>query len=810
MPSDIRNRLAVPTERLRRACDPATVDASPDPAPHRGQTTALAAVDLGLNMSAGGYEKSHYNIVVVGSPNTGRTAKTLEHVRERAEAVESAPPDAVCIPNFDEPRRPSIVFVPNGKGHEITKRLEIFGLQCMGLIPLELADFRKEHVKKYNEAIGKLWTEAAEKVQAFGYVILDDDEGGSALVSMSIANPGEPMTRDEYESLDDAGKEAIDSEEMRAKAHEIIEETQKRVRYLVAKGTYEGRKGEKEMVEQKVAEQAKEVREAAGESHVFSSYIEKLSEAAVKRCLKVEKEEPQNAIVIRQGDDEDEDAAFSRMFRANLLVDNRDVTHPPVIHVTVPQYSELFGQINAQFSPGRGTIKADHTLVEGGAFLKANGGYLILDLNDLLRWGGYIAYLKLLKTVRTRQAVIEGKSKFVDAEALVDFRTNEVPIDVRVIAVCDRELDYLLRLYEPEFGNLFRVVAEFDDRMPADDAPAAYAAFVELCRADGNLPPFSPEAVAKLVEFGVRRIGKQDRASTEFGIVKDIITEAAHWAKSGGAEVVGAEHVERAVEERFNRQALAIRRYQEFLDSGQELIDHEGSKVGQVNGLAVLAWSDEIRFGTPTRITARAFRGSDKVELVQRNVDTSGPSSNTAVEVIGGWLAGEFGREETLNLSVKLCFEQCYNGVDGDSASLAEVIAAISAITELPVDQRLAVTGSMNQWGEAQPIGGVNEKIEGHFGAIRRRGLLKGGHGVVIPKLNLENLMLKTEVIEAQKSGLYQVYAVSSIDEALEMFLGQPMEDIRKLAKKKLIKMGGDKGVKSFLRRLFRLKKKET
>jgi len=804
MSSNTRTKFAVSAAQLRRVCDPNSVNGVQDKSDVIGQAQAMASIELGLKMSAGDYAKSHYNIVVVGSQNTGRTAKTLQKLRQYAAAIEAAPSDVLCLYNFAAPRRPVLVTVPGGQGQELKKRLSLLGKYVTLILPRMIAEFRALRLQMLQVEVEKLWREAGEKVKAYGFLLAEDDKT-RFLVPMSMSKQDEPMPEEEYEALDEDIKAKLG--EMHEQAQVILRETGAKAKKVIAKATVENTKVEQKLANEAVAKKVAPLRELVGKNEVFGRYLTEVEKAAVKCGLKEEESGGANPLLMlgQRNGEGDEKQMFLRQTEINLLVDNKGVKQPPVVHVKVPQYSELFGRINHQ-PVGPDTVRVDHTMIESGAVLKANGGYLILDLGDLLSWGGAISFYKLLKVIRTRKMAIEGKAKFVDVETLVDFHSEEFPVDVRVVAVCDRHMERMLRHYVAEFDNLFRIVAEFDNEMGVDEAPKAYASFVEICRADGQLPEFTPEAVAKLVEYGSRRVGDQGKASTEFGILKDVITEAAHWAKQAGAETVDAGHVKTAIEERFNRRALAMRRFHEHVDAGKIMLSHEDEKVGQINGLAVYALSEEVRFGLPTRITARAFAGPEKVVLVQREAELSGPSSNTAVAVIRGYLSGQYGRKKALSLAVQLCFEQCYGGIDGDSASLAETIAIISAITDLPVDQRLAVTGSMNQWGEAQPIGGANEKIEGHFGVLKRRGLLKAGHGVVLPKKNLEDLMLDEEVVEAQRQGLYQVYAVSSLDEALEIFLGRPAKEIHKLVEKKLAGKDGEKLLKRLLNKVLRRK----
>ncbi len=817
MSTDTRKRLAVPAAQLRRICEPVQAAPAADAAEVIGQESAMASIDLGLKMSAGNYAMSHYNIVVVGSANTGRTAKTLKHVRQCAAGVEKAPPDAICLHDFATPRRPAIIFVPGGKGQLVKLALEVFAKYATKLIPLKVAKARLERQAKLRDMTTKLRSKCAKKIGAYGFAIGENDTS-VFLVPLSMSKPGEPMSEEEFNALPDDVKNKLEGE-MHDKAKAVLLETEEKIKTLF--GTIMGGAAEADakLACSEVDLHIDTLKKIVAGDEAFGRYLAGIRELAIVFALR-EKEEGGSGGCEECGgcdhgggsDDSDEKddptEVLNRLCTANLLVDNGGAKNPPVVHATAPSYSQLFGRVNYQIVSADGAIKVDHTMIDGGDMLRANGGYLVFDMADLLRWGGGLAFYKLLKTIRTRKLAIESKGKFVDAEGGVDYRPQEVSIDVKVVVICDQYMAYMLRYVEPEFDNLFRIIAEFDDELKIEEAPAAYAAFVEICRAESKLPEFAPEAVAKLVEYGSRRAGDQRKASAEFGVLKDLVTEAACWAGKAEAAVVGPEHVRQAIDARYDRQALYVRRYQERIDRGIMLLDLEGKKVGQINGLVYGQITPEVAFGSPKRITARAYAGEEKVVLVQREAEISGPSTNTATATIRGYIAGQYGRKKPLGLAVQISFEQCYGGIDGDSATLAETIALISAITDLPVDQSLAITGSMNQWGEAQPIGGANEKIEGHFGALKRRGLLGPGHGVVLPRRNLEDLMLKEEVVEAQNQGLYQVYAVEHLDEALEIFLGRPAKEIHKLVAKKLAQMNGDSSIRDLLNKLFRRNKK--
>lgn len=787
MSTETRNDLVVPIEKLRFVCDPSKVQVGTYDAGLGaiGQERAMASIDLGMDMSVGPYAIAHYNVVVVGSANTGRTAKTLEHVHNHVATVQYAPPDVLCLQDPSNPLRRLIAIVPNGSGQAFKKELAEFGLFVTTKLS-QLVARRREFMQDFlNKGIAEMVeaVEAQTKPLGFGVVNADESRLHLMIIPLSRLDPSQKMSESEYAALSQEERQGLQSGPNFEAAKRVLTEAVDKQNDLIGSFMKQSEQMEPAFIRRVIAEPIAAMVEQSGGHAVIAKFLMELEKLVT--------------LSGRSEDGNDGLAIIKRLTTVDILVDNAGVEHPPVVHVTVPQFSELFGRISAHVSGSESGFKIDNLTVEAPAFLKANGGYLILDLGDLLRWGGGIAFYKLLQVIRTRKLAIESKAKFADAEALVDIRTDEVPIDVRVIAICDHQMAHMLRQHEKEFENLFRITAEFEDKMNVDQAMTAYASFVELCRVQDSLPDFSPEAVAKLVEYGIRRAGRQDKASTEFGILKDVVTEAAHWASTSGSGLVGPEHVRKAVDERFNRQALSVRSHEDYLDRGIWLIDLDGHKVGHVNALVVYTYSTEIRFGSPKRVTARAFAGKGGLVLVQKEAELSGPLTDASIAVIRGYLSGQYGRKKPLSLSVQLCFEQCYGGIDGDSASLAETIATISAITELPVDQRLSITGSMNQWGEVQVIGGVNEKIEGHFDLLRRAKVLKPGCGVVIPHKNIGDLMLKEEVVEAHRRGDYQIHAVQTIDQALELLLGRPAAEIHDLVESKLDEMRGKKAAPS-------------
>jgi lon-related putative ATP-dependent protease len=783
--SDHRKNLEVPVECLRRVCSP--VEGGEIKDCQFGQKEALRSIEFGLEIGDNDYVRQHYNIVVIGPQHTGRTARTLNFLQKRAERESAQPPDIIAVPDSESAQRFVVAYVSNGIGVRIKKMLTEFAEQVIFQVAEKIAEYQQKQLARAERFRDQMLTEVSKRTLDFGCGLTMDESGEIFSFTLSRENPLEPLMREEFEQLSDEAREEIRVN--KEKADELLNEVLEKIQTLAVEAV----KGSIELAQTHCTELLQPVYELIGDDVPLRKYLDSLASLATYVAAKPQDDDqPMTLACTELNPDEDGRAILLRRCQVRVLLDNSQTVTRPVIYADIPQFSRLFGRVNAEPIGREGWARVDHTLVEGGAILEANGGYLLLNLNDLLRWGGGLAFYKLLEVIRTGELVIETKASFADADTPINFRSNEIPIDVRIIAICDRELEMILREVEPEFDNLFRVTAEFESQMDIAQAMYIYRDFVHICCLAHDLPPFTPAAIAKLIEYGSRQVDDQRKATTELGMIQDVIIEAAYWAKKESAKNIGPEHVRQAIKARFQRRTLEVRLHNTFIDDGMLLLEHDGTRVGQINGLCVLALSDDVRWGMPMRITAQAFAGEEHVVLVQREAELSGKASNSAVDTIVGYLRGRYGRRKPFGLTVQLSFEQTYNGIDGDSASLAEVIATISSITELPIRQDLAITGSMNQLGEVQPIGGVNEKIEGHFGALQRRNLLCGHHGVVIPIQNVIHLMLDEDIVAARKRGFYHVYAVTNVEQALELFLDRPIAEIDRLVREKLDEMNAE------------------
>jgi ATP-dependent Lon protease len=506
---------------------------------------------------------------------------------------------------------------------------------------------------------------------------------------------------------------------------------------------------------------------------VIKGAIDEVREAFLfpKICAyldEVERELVKSLDAFKDQKKEEKEAAEDFLeYRVNLLVDNSDQKGAPVVMETNPNYVNLFGSIESSVSRA-GMSSTDFTMIKAGSFLKANGGYLVVNALDALVEPGVWATLK--RTLRNQIFEIQN---YLQMYLFSNARLKPEPVkaDVKVVMIGDAAIFNLLYFADGDFKKIFKIKAEFDSEMAKDERSFAdYVRFIKKICDDDGLLPLDKEGIGALIEYSTRVAGRQGKLSTRFHVIADVIRESSYWAHKAKKPTVGREDVEKAIAERFERVSLIEDKIQELIEEGTILIDTEGAVVGQVNGLSVYDMG-QFMFGKPARITARTSMGRAGVINIEREADLSGPTHNKGVLILGGYLRGKYASRRPMSLTASLAFEQSYGGVDGDSASSTEVYALLSSLSGLPIRQDLAVTGSLSQRGEIQPIGGVNEKIEGFFDVCRAKGLT-GTQGVLIPHQNARNLMLRSDVVAAVKDGKFHVYPVRTIDEGIEILTG--------------------------------------
>ncbi len=762
---ELRDEKRVGVEKLRNSIDLGTLefDTTADLEPLEdtiGQERGLEAIKTALDVRACGF-----NVFVCGPVGTGRNTTARKLAEQRA-ADEPVPKDWCYVQNFDQPDEPNGLELAAGRGRELADGMEDLVEECQAEIAkaFEAEKFEKQRNEvrqSVQEQRNELLNELREKAQELDHHI---EITPSGIVAAPVVE-GEPLSQEEFEKLDPEKQE-----ELREKGAKVQE--------LAAETISQGRQIEKEAKE-KGQELEREVGLFAV-GHLIDDLVEKYRDMpeVVKYLRAVKEDIIDNLDAFRQTQQEQGPLAglqahikqqVLNRYRVNVIVDHSETSGAPVVDERNPTYYNLFGQID--YRAQLGGMTTDFTMIRGGAMHRANGGYLILQVLDVLRhpfsWDG------LKRVLRTGEIKIENILERYHPTPAATLTPDPLPLQVTVLLVGSPLLYHLLYMLDEDFRRLFKIKADFDVEMDLDSEHLErYTGFIAARCEENELPPFDREAAARLIEYGVRLAEHQERLSTQFLYVADMITEAGYVARREESDCVTAGHVTRALEMRRRRSRMLQDKIQRLVQEGQLLIDTEGETVGQLNGLSVADLGD-YRFGKPTRITCVTSVGRSGVVNIERESDMSGRIHDKGVLILTGYLAGLFGRDRPLSLSARLCFEQSYSEVDGDSASCAELCALLSSLAGLPLRQDIAITGSINQRGQVQPIGGVNEKIEGFFEVCREAGPT-GEQGVIIPARNLQNLMLREDVVEAVQREQFHIYAIDSVEEGIELLTGMP------------------------------------
>lgn len=768
------NYQEVPIEKLRWRCDPESLNFTSmdevEPCDWIiGQDRAVKAIKLGLDIESIGY-----NIFVTGFVGTGRLT-TIKHLLEKLEKGGKRPDDKCYVNNFKNPDMPKIISLPAGQGKLFKKDMEDLILSLKNNIPgvfesEHYQERRRELVKESEDGQKAILEEFENQVKEEGFALVQVQMGPYLKPDVQPLVEGKPTSLAKLEKQVKAGtfpaEKFRDLDTKYSALEKLMEDVFKAGKEIVKELEKALESLDKEIVLPLIRDAVKEIK-AKYQNEKIQQYLEEVEESLINsldRFRKKREEEPQLPIPglsLVRGEDE-----FLE-YQINAIVDNSEIKTAPIIIETTPSYKNLFGMIE-RVTDRLGMWKADFTKIKAGSLLQANGGYLVLNALDVLLEPGVWQALK--RTLRHGVVEIQAFDPFylLGASAL---KPEPIEFDVKVVMIGDNFLYYLLFYRDEDFKKIFKVKADFDSVMPKDERNIhQYACFIKKICEEDKLLPFDKSGVAAVVEFGVRVAGRQKKLSTRFTMIADVVREASYWASNAQSKTVKREHVEKAIDEWIERVSLAEDKIQEMIEDGIIMIDSEGEVVGQVNGLSVYSLG-EYSFGKPTRITARTSMGRAGVINIEREADLSGPTHNKGVLILGGYVRGKYAQDKPLAMSASLCFEQSYSGVEGDSASSTEVYAVLSSLSGLPLRQDLAVTGSVNQKGEIQPIGGVNEKIEGFFGVCKAKGLTKT-QGVMIPHQNVDDLMLRTEVVEAVKQGKFHIHPIKTIDQGIEILTG--------------------------------------
>ncbi len=766
---------ALTFDELRRVVDPATLKfattAELEPITGLiGQDRALAALEFGMDMRA-----HDYNIFVLGPPASGKRTAIKAQLAVHAK-TERAPDDWVYVYNFDEPNRPKALRLPPGRARPFAKGMIAALDELRAVVPsiLEGDDYqsRRRAIEARFQSGQEEALEALDtRAKAQGIAVLRTPQGfafapmldGTVIKPESFAGLPPDMQIEKRRQMEALERELAEVLSQVPKADKV-------------------RRGQLQALNEDVAKRAivgaldDLVAAFAGLPQVVT-YIEAASADLVHNLAIFTTSEEESNAPIKVSVETARDPRYRR-YLVNVMVAAGDggtptagtgaVTGAPVVEEINPVYANLIGRI--EHVAQNGNLVTDFLLMKPGALHRANGGALLIDARKVLL--SPYAYEALKRALKSREIRMEQPSEIAGALTTVQSLDPEpIPLDVKVIMIGEREIYYTLAQNDPDFLGLFKVQADFDDAIVRnDDTDTAYARIIASIVREHKLKALDASGVARVIEEGARMADDREKLSISIGRISDLVREANYWATKAKRTVTTREDVARAVRAEIQRSDRMRDRAQETIDRGVVLVDLAGEKVGQINGLAVLQLGN-FSFGRPSRITARVRMGAGRITDIEREAKLAGPLHTKGMMILWGFLAGRYAQDVPLALAASLVFEQSYGGVDGDSASSTELYALLSALSEVPIKQGFAVTGSVNQWGEVQAIGGVNEKIEGFFDVCRAKGLT-GEQGVLVPRSNVQHLMLREDVVDAVAVGKFSVHGVSSIDHGIELLTG--------------------------------------
>lgn len=728
-----------------------------------GQERALKALRLGLEIDSLGY-----NIFVTGLVGTGRNT-TIKRLLEEIDKGDKIPDDKCYVNNFKNPDMPRVISLPAGKGEQFRKDMADFIGSLKRNLPAvfdsENYQLRKSSILEEHREREKLIVKDFEtRVEKENFRLVQIQFGPYTKPDILPVVDDKPINIDQLEALVAEGRYSAEQfaavkekyAALSAELQAIFKETRKIDRSI--KQQFESL--DREVVEPLIEDLLADIKEKYDNEKV-NLYLDEVKVSILGSLDRFKEEEAESQAAPKPQRASPEEYLE---YQVNVIVDNSELKRPPVVLEYSPSYKNLFGTVERVMDKS-GVWRADFTKIKAGSFLRANGGYLVINALDALIEPGVWPALK--RTLRNSIIEIQSYDPFY---FLTTYALKPEPIEsrVKVVMIGDDFLYHTLYNLDEDFKKIFKVKAEFDTVTERTDRNIQqYACFIKKICSEEKLLPFDRAGVAAVAEYGVRLAGKQKKISTKFIYIADLVREANYFATKDNSPAVSEKHVDEALREKIERLHLIEDKIQEMIQEGTIMIDTEGAVVGQVNGLSIYDIGD-YAFGKPSRITAKTSMGRAGIINIERESDLSGRTHNKGVLILGGYLRGKYAQDKPLTLSASLCFEQSYSGVDGDSASSTELYALLSSLSGLPLKQQIAVTGSVNQKGEIQPIGGVNEKIEGFFDVCKARGLT-GDQGVIIPRQNSTDLMLRKDLIEAVEQGKFHIYPVATIDQGIKI-----------------------------------------
>lgn len=762
----MKNEFELSYKRLKSTCNPnlfkfETTESLEPISAGIGQERGIKALEFGLNVDINGY-----NLYIEGPSGVGKTMYT-KHYLDTISKKKKIPQDWCYVYNFDNPNEPVAIPLSAGQGKEFRDAMDRFIKDIKHDIKETFSndDFEKEKAlikQEYDAKRESLMAKLNETSSQYGFQVKSANNG---IYMMPVIN-GKTIEESEFEKLDESTKKEFEDKSTIVQQHVMNAISQ--IKAIQSEA------------DQKISEWQSNVALLTVNAHINyiksnfkrNKKINKFLDDVKKDILKnvnafLVDDKKQSANVAQNPRPEVQQPWLN--YRVNLFIDNSNHEGAPVIMDSNYSYPNIFGKL--EYENYYGSLKTDYTMLKPGLLHIANGGYLIMQAADLL--SNQSCYNSLKKVLRTKELGIENLVDQHSSMVMVSLKPEPIPLNLKVILIGNDNIYQTLISVDADFRKLFKIKVEFEDDAPLTvDNMNKLARVVEgFCKTE-ELPPLDRTGMAKVIEFASRLANDQTKLSTRFSEITQIVGEAATLAKLHREKVISGETVDLALAQRQERVQKYNEKYIEMINNNTLLIDTKGFKVGQINGLTVMSLGD-YSFGLPTKITANTYVGKNGIIDIEREVDMSGSSHSKGILILAGYLGEMFAQDMPLSLTASLCFEQLYNGVDGDSASSTELYAILSSLSGIPINQAIAVTGSVNQKGEIQPIGGVNEKIEGYFKICKLRGL-DGSHGVMIPKLNEQNLNLSDEVVDAVKQGLFHIYTISTIEQGIEILTGVP------------------------------------
>ena len=725
-----------------------------------GQERAVAALQFGLSINTKGY-----NLYVEGPAGVGKTMYSKEYISEIA-TKQNTPDDWCYIYNFENPNEPIAVSLPAGEGRVFAQNMDslIEDVKKYLKRTFNNEDFEKEKKlikQKYEEKRERLLDNLNKETLKNNFQVKAAPNG----IYMLPVFEGKALDETEFEKLDDKIKSGY--EEKSTIVQEQIMQVIGQLKLIEKESEKKIDEWQSNIALLTINAYINPIRASYKKNTKIVNFLDNVKKDILKNIIHFIAEETNNNPAPQAPRPEMVKPWLN--YRVNLFVDNSNTTGSPVIMDSNYSYQNLFGKL--EYENQYGMLRTDYTMLKSGTLHKANGGYLILQAQDLLT--NQPCYDTLKKALSIKEATIDNNMEQRSSLVMISLKPEPIPLNLKVILIGDANIYHTLLSLDPDFKKLFKIKVEFEESAPrTDDTMLKLAKFVHSYSEKEGCLPLDRSAMAKVVEFASRLSDDKEKLSTHFNEIGEIVSEASTWAKLSRKKIVTVDYVQKALDKRVERVKKYDQKYTELIEENSLLIDTEGFKVGEINGLTVLTIGD-YSFGKPTKITANTFMGKAGVINIERETDMSGSSHSKGILILRGYFGEKFAQDFPLSLTASLCFEQLYNGVDGDSASSTECYAILSSLSGMPINQAIAVTGSVNQKGIIQPIGGVNEKIEGFYAICKKRGLT-GEQGVIIPIQNVRNLHLSDAVIDSVKQGKFHIYAISTIDEGIEILTGVP------------------------------------